>query len=288
MLDISKLENAKTAQDKTIARCPACAAMGKDGTGNHLAVYKNGNFGCVIDNSVEHRNVILKLVGLDPNSVETDFVQEYKQPIPQVERVFPDSILIGLVKDHSFYTSKGIRDAVLEELKAGIAFKGNMNGRYVFPIYDRKGRIHGFSGRALYGQEIKWKHMGLKTNWVYPAHFNHDDIKNAKSVILVESIGDAVNLMSAGVRNVLVLFGVTLHSKLLSYLIANNPNQIYISTNNDIKHNVGQDAAERIARKLLNYFGPEKIKIRLPTKKDFGDMTEEEIKLFWKDYDKQN
>jgi len=282
MIDIAKLENVKNAQDKVIARCPACAANGKDTTGNHLAVFKNGKFGCVIDDGVEHRNLILKLAGLDPNSVEVDFVKEYKQPIPQVERVFPESILSGLVKDHSFYTKKGIRDSILNELKAGVAFKGNMNGRYVFPIYNLKGQIHGFSGRALYNQDIKWKHMGLKTNWVYPAYFNHDIIRNKRSVILVESIGDAVSLMSAGIYNVLVLFGVNLHGKLLSFLIANNPDKIYVSTNNDTKHNVGQEAAERIGRKLLNYFGQEKIEIRLPIKKDFGDMTEEEIKEFWR------
>jgi len=88
--------------------------------------------------------------------------------------------------------------------------------------------------------------------------------------------------MSANIRNVLVLFGVNLHSKLLSYLIANNPNKIYISTNNDTKHDVGQRAAERIRHQLLNYFGEDKVEIKLPTKKDFGEMNEEQIKEFWK------
>ena len=281
MINISKLENVKHAQDKIIARCPACAANGKDTTGNHLAVYKIGTFGCVVDDTEEHRNLILKLVGLNPNEAAESVEQEYKQPIPQVERIFPESILAGLVKDHAYYTNKGIRDSVLEELKAGVAYKGNMNGRYVFPIYDLKGRIHGFSGRALYGQQIKWKHMGLKTNWIYPAYFTHKDILEQKSVILVESIGDAISLMSANFRNILILFGVNLHGKSLSYLIGINPNKIYISTNNDTKHDVGQRAAEKIKNKLLNYFGEDKIEIKLPSKKDFGDMTEEEIKLFW-------
>lgn len=282
ILDFTKLQHIKRTNGGSIAcQCPACAVNGRDLNGkNHLLASPNGKFACVVDNSEEHRNLILKIAGRDGVDVEA-FIQEYKQPIPQIERIFPDSILDGLVKDYSYYTDKGIKDSILIELKSGVAFRGNMNGRYVFPIYDLKGRIHGFSGRAVYDNpKIKWKHMGIKSNWVYPAYFVHDNIKEAKSVILVESIGDLLSLMSAGVRNVLVLFGVNLHGKVLSYLIANSPDKIYIATNNDVKHDVGQRAAERISEKLANYFGQDKIQIKLPTKKDFGDMTEEEIKLW--------
>jgi len=282
ILDFTKLQHIKRTSGGSIAcQCPACAASGHDLNGkNHLLASPNGKFACVVDNGEEHRNLILKLAGRNGSDAET-FVQEYKQPIPQIERIFPNSILDGLVKDHSHYTDKGIKDSVLFELKSGRAFKGNMNGRYVFPIVTLDGRIHGFSGRALYDNpQIKWKHMGVKSNWVYPAHFVHDDIRRERSVILVESIGDLISLMSAGVRNVLVLFGVNLHGKLLSYLISRSPDKIYVATNNDVKHDVGQRAAERIAGKLTNYFGEDKIEIKLPTKKDFGDMTEEEIKIW--------
>lgn len=282
MIDILKVENAKSNGNKTIGRCPACAANGQDKTGNHLAVFKDGKFGCVIDQSVEHRNLILKLIGSGDNVIEIE-ASEYKQPIPEVEKIYPLSILDGLVKDHSHYLDKGISEKVLNELMGGKAFRGNMAGRYVFPIFTLDGRIHGFSGRALYeNPQIKWKHFGIKSNWVYPAYFVHDDIRRENSIILVESIGDLIALMSAGIRNVMVLFGVNLHKNLLSYLISRNPNKIIISTNNDVEHAVGQTAAEKIKNKLLNYFGEDKIQIKLPTKKDFGCMDEEEIKIWMK------
>ena len=281
MINLEKLVNPKRVNGCIVAQCPACASIGRDLNGkNHLSIRSDGKFNCVIDGSTEHRNLILNLIGVDGGLIEVE-LPEQKQPIPEVEKIYPNSILDGLVKDHSYYLDKGIREAVLVELKSGKAFKGNMAGRYVFPIVTLDGRIHGFSGRALYeNPSIKWKHMGVKKNWVYPAHFVHNDIRRERSVILVESIGDLIALMSAGIRNVLVLFGVNLHGELLSYLIARSPDKIYVSTNNDTKHNVGQEAAERIANKLLNYFGESKVQIKLPTKKDFGDMTEEEIKIW--------
>ena len=283
MIDINKLTISSQKASIIIAQCPACASLGADLRGkNHLAVFKDGKFGCCVDNTPEHYCLIEKLVGTDSDSTGF-YIAKASEPIPEVERLYPEAILGGLVKDYGFYQAKGISDTLLGELRSGIALKGNMNGRYVFPIYNMAGRIHGFTGRTLYNSQIKWKHIGVKSNWVYPAFFNKKDIKEANSVILVESVGDALALMSAGVRNVIVLFGVNLHSKVLSFLIALNLNKIYISTNNDIKHQVGQIAANKIQTKLSRYFGEDKIAIKLPSKKDFGEMSEEEIKEWLKD-----
>lgn len=282
MIDTLKIQNLKNLSGKIQGQCPVCFENGNDRSGEHLVLFPDGRFGCVIDDSKEHRARILQLIGLgEGQEIE---IPKYKQPIPQVEKIYPDEILDGLIKDHSYYLNKGINEKVLIELRGGKAFKGSMAGRYVFPIFDLKGRIHGFSGRALYkNPNISWKHLGIKSNWVYPAHFISEDIRWEKTIILVESIGDLIALMSAGIRNVLVLFGVNLHKNLLSYLIAQNPNKIYVATNNDFKHSVGQDAAERIAGKLCNYFDESKIEIKLPTKKDFGEMTEEEIQTWRKE-----
>lgn len=280
MINLEKIENKKNLPGKVQGRCPCCAENNQDRSGEHLILFPDGKFGCVVDDSKEHRARILQLIGLgDGQEIE---ISEYKQPVPQVEKIYPLSILDGLVKDHSYYLNKGINEKVLNELMGGKAFRGNMAGRYVFPIFTLDGRIHGFSGRALYeNPNVKWRHMGVKRNWVYPAHFVDDDIKQEKTVVLVESIGDLLSLMSAGVRNVLVLFGINIHGELISYLIARNPDKIYIATNNDIEHSVGQDASERISRKLCNYFSEDRIVIKLPTKKDFGEMTGEEIQI-WK------
>ena len=67
-LDISKLKNAHTRGDKTIAQCPACAEVGHDQKGEHLFINADGRFGCVVypgssTEAKEHRKRIFALCG---------------------------------------------------------------------------------------------------------------------------------------------------------------------------------------------------------------------------------
>ena len=66
-LDILKLENVEHQDSKTIARCPACAEEGMDNNGNHLVIYPNDSFACVVNQGEEghkHRQRIFELVGI--------------------------------------------------------------------------------------------------------------------------------------------------------------------------------------------------------------------------------
>ena len=68
----------------------------------------------------------------------------------------------------------------------------------------------------------------------------------------------------------------------MNFLLKLDPDKIYISFNNDNeKNNAGNDAAEKAFNKLLRYFDKRQLVIKLPTKKDFGEMTTEEI-IKWK------
>ena len=66
-LDLSKLKHVEHKADgKITAQCPACAAKGGDAKGDHLVVFRDGKFGCVLhEKDKAHNRVILKLVGLD-------------------------------------------------------------------------------------------------------------------------------------------------------------------------------------------------------------------------------
>lgn len=65
----SKLEKVvERADGSLIARCPACAAIGRDRTGNHLKVAPDGRFACVVfpgdaPESKKHRSEIYRLAG---------------------------------------------------------------------------------------------------------------------------------------------------------------------------------------------------------------------------------
>jgi hypothetical protein len=65
----SKLENVVERADGSFnARCPACAARGGDSKGNHLIVFPDGKFGCVVfqgsdAETREHRALVTRLAG---------------------------------------------------------------------------------------------------------------------------------------------------------------------------------------------------------------------------------
>ncbi len=67
-LDLSKLEMVKPRGSDILARCPACAESGNDRKGEHLYVYADSRFGCVIYPAAEgkaHRQRIFELVGME-------------------------------------------------------------------------------------------------------------------------------------------------------------------------------------------------------------------------------
>ena len=83
----------------------------------------------------------------------------------------------------------------------------------------------------------------------------------------------------------MVVGGLDLSSKQISFLLSHELDQIIIATNND-KSNVGLHAAIKIFIKLLNYFDINKLRINLPTGNDFGDMQQEGVNFTEKWYNK--
>jgi|GEM_PF-1464204 len=66
-LDPARLENVRTINGKTVARCPACAEAGGDKSGEHLCIAAAGHFGCVKypgREGAEHRKRIFALAGV--------------------------------------------------------------------------------------------------------------------------------------------------------------------------------------------------------------------------------
>tara|TARA_A200000159_G_scaffold164665_1_gene195373 strand:- start:477 stop:1535 length:1059 start_codon:yes stop_codon:yes gene_type:complete len=230
---------------------------------------------------------------LDPSAIT--FLQtksRAKEEKIESEDIYPPSLLDNLFPHYKFYNDRGIDDEVLELLKGGLATKGQMYQRFVFPIFNEYGQIHGFSGRDMSGKEgkPKWKHMGRKTNWVYPAFVPEANGKSlfentdTTSIIIVESIGDCLSLLQRGYKNVLVSFGLDLSSKVMCSLIRFNVDKVYLSFNNDSgkDNNRGMNACVKSYLKLLNFFDKDSIKICLPIKNDFGDMNGSDFSK-WKD-----
>jgi hypothetical protein len=202
-----------------------------------------------------------------------------KKPLIKSTKKFDIEILAKLEGLHKYWIDRGINQETILEFKGGLANMGKMKNRYVFPIFDIKNNLIGFSGRDITNKSnIKWKHLGEKNDFLYPLFLNDNYIQNKKEVILVESIGDMLNLWQNGVKNVLVTFGTNLSLSILNYCLKIDAQKIYISLNDDSnKNKAGNIGAEKIKARLKRYFDEKQIIIKLPSKKDFGEMTSQEI-----------
>lgn len=208
---------------------------------------------------------------------------EIEKPLIKSSKKFDAEILSKLEDYQDYWLKRGVTLETLKVFKGGVAKMGKMKNRYVFPIFNAKNNIIGFSGRDVTSvSKIKWKHIGEKTEFVYPLFINSQIIQEQKEIILVESIGDMLSLWQAGFKNTLVTFGTNLSLAILNYCLKVDPKIIYISLNNDFeKNHAGNIGADKMESRLSRYFDKNQLKIALPPKKDFGEMTNEEI-LKWK------
>jgi hypothetical protein len=199
----------------------------------------------------------------------------------EMEQCYPEDCLDKFFPNYKFYKDKGISEETQISFKVGLAGVGKMYRRMVFPIYNDNGQIIGFSGRKIDEDNDypKWKHVGKKNTWVYPAHVPENEcnaeIDRSRQVILVESVGDAMALYDQGIKNVLVLFGLSASSNIINYLSSKALDNVYISTNNDLNssRNRGLIAAIKNYLKLAKYFDLNALTIKLPQNgNDFGEM----------------
>jgi hypothetical protein len=234
---------------------------------------------------------------LDFLNREPDSFRDEKVRI-EMEEHYPVSLLKKLLPQHNFYTEKGIMDKTLSLYRSGYATQGKMSRRYVFPIFDvnNPDKIIGFTGRSIYWKSDstfpKWKHIGRKSSWIYPLctpvgkEFPFlDAVRKTKQIYIVESVGDSLALTERGIMNHMVTFGLPLSSKQIAKLVELGPNEIIISSNNDVGKavNSGRLAAIKNYFKLISFFDVGKLIINLcPPNKDLSDIQgDEEEFLKW-------
>jgi 5S rRNA maturation endonuclease (ribonuclease M5) len=274
IIDFEKLENKVPQSDGSfICFCPACGEENRNNKSrNHLRVWPSGSFNCVVNTGDRAHNArILQLIGTESNGELTYVAPEPKIQIP---KSWPLDTITGLVKTHNYWNKRGISSQTCDYFNMGLAFKGQMAGRSVIPLYSESyDKIIGFTGRAIQkDNKIRWKHIGEKQNWLFPA--NKVEINKVRTVILLEGPADALALHECNIKNTICLFGTTISSKQLGFLIKSNPEKIIIALNNEAS-NIGNIASEKLRRTLLSYFSEERIIIGLPEgAKDFCELLE--------------
>lgn len=244
-----------------------------------------------------------KLVELTLNTNDPNVIKKYtqdsfestevyvKKEKLEMEKIYPEDCLKKLFPNYDFYNKRSIGEETQKMYKCGLASAGKMYRRVVFPVYNSNGQIYGFTGRKLdeNSEAPKWKHIGLKSNWIYPANIpSFPEITD--EVFLVESIGDSMALTQNGFTNNLVTFGLDCSPAVMNFLISKNLKTIYISTNNDqdSDKNRGLIAAIKILIKLSSFFDLDVLKIKPPLMNDFGEMQISDNSLIFCEWNKRN
>lgn len=276
-LDLSRLTNVKPTADGFQARCPACAAQNGDKSGNHLRIWKNGAFNCIVGSETPGHNRIIRSLVLGDGTIDVEYIDP--EPRLTTDKIYPESSIAALLPDYTYWLGRGMKESVLAALENGVApkgEKGKLAGRTIFPVRDMQRRIMGFSGRLLETNSFAptWKHMFKSSRSVYPWHLTGPAIKAAKTVVLVESVGDLLACLSHDIKPVLCIFGLNLNSAIISTLVANGVQRVILSLNNDpdpVKSHSGS-ALARIESKLTLFFA--RVEVRLPESKDWGKAAE--------------
>lgn len=270
ILDLDKVEGLRRNGADFIGRCPICALENRDKSKNHLSILSSGVYNCIADSA--HNKSIYQLLGIGSSGIIED--RPIEEPKAEVIKDWPISLLEKLIKDYSYFEGRGISASTQKHFHIGVALSGQMNQRAIIPIIsDNKNKIIGFTGRSLIKDvKPKWRHLGSKTHWKLIG--DEKAVSNTKTIIIVEGPADILALYECGIKNTICLFGVTISSKQLGFLIKTNPERIIIALNNEAS-NIGNAASEKLKKILLSYFSEERITIGLPEgAKDFCELLE--------------
>lgn len=301
----SRLTNLRRTATGWTAQCPCCAANGGDLNGkNHLQVFAaSGAFYCVAAGAEDkaHNKAIRAFIYKNADAatlaaLETAVVDP--EPKLTADKVYPEDMLTRLVPDYSYWAGRKISEEVQRRYEGGLVPelpRNKLSGRFVFPIRDHvTRRIMGWTGRLVSEASFgpTHKHLVKVSRAVYPLVANEAAIRRAGKVVLYEGIGDGLASTQAGIDYWLLLLGLNVNSRLLSFLISSGVD-VVISTNGDeAKVNPatgelfypGQEAAAKARARLVPYLGEHKVRIRLPTtRKDWCKTHEDdtgELALF--------
>lgn len=108
-IDLEKLENVVKKGSKTIARCPACAEIGRDNKGNHLIINSNGQYACIVFQGIsgqEHRKRIFQIVGIKDQRKNNITVKHVSQASPGKHSIIVNDVLGRIGRHFSGYSKK--------------------------------------------------------------------------------------------------------------------------------------------------------------------------------------
>lgn len=184
----------------------------------------------------------------------------------------------------SFLLKRGFKLPDLIEVGLTVPSKSGgydrFRGRIVFPLYDLKGQVIGFSGRVLGKGEPKYINSPQtvlfdKSHFLFGLQLSKGAIRNSKSVILTEGEMDMILSYQAGVKNVVASKGTALTLGQVE-LIKRFADNILLC----FDHDLAGDMAARRGIELADQAGLNIRIIELSGGKDPAEMVNHDVKLW--------
>ncbi len=173
------------------------------------------------------------------------------------------------------YDIKDVERAGLNYKTERGSYVDRFRGRIIFPVYNRFGKVVGFSGRIL--PELEKAEVGKyinspetlifnKSKLLYGFHKTKDNIRQQQSAILVEGQMDFLMVYQDGIRNVVATSGTALTANHLKTLLRLT-DQLVLYFDND---EAGFNAAER----AIDLAGASNFNVKILALTDFKDPAE--------------
>jgi len=182
-----------------------------------------------------------------------------------------DGLLRNLRGRHSEATL--FKTGLLSRREGAEGFYDRFRDRIMFPITDVRGRIIGFGGRIMSGENVA-KYLNTpetplfnKRRTLYALHLARDAIRSSDQAIIVEGYMDAISAHQAGVTNVVASLGTALTAE-QSKGLREQCSQVIIAYDADT---AGQSATLR-GLDLLVTAGCDVKVLRLPQGKDPDEL----------------
>lgn len=162
--------------------------------------------------------------------------------------------LKNLVTEHPFIESRGLSPAMVEAYGLGIATRGIMKDRLVFPIHNAKGELVAYCGRYVGDvppeDEPKYKQPpNFRKEWeLFNWHRAQERLSATRPVLVVESFFSTIKLHVATDYPVVSPMGRSLSDTQLTLLKAGGVRRVMLLFDGD---DPGRAAVATVGRQLL-------------------------------------
>ncbi|MCA8997214.1 MAG: DNA primase [Planctomycetaceae bacterium] len=161
------------------------------------------------------------------------------------------------------FSPKVLLDSKLIDQKNGRTFDNYVN-RVLFPIHNERGQAVSFGGRILPGSDHPAKYWNgpespvfHKSRTLYALDFARDEIRQSKSVVVVEGYTDCLACHMAGMTNVVATLGTALTDQHVTAL-KRFARQVVLVFD-------GDEAGQRAASKSVERFLAQDVDLRILT-----------------------